>query len=412
MITLITRTARIAVLLLPALASPISHAGQPLPLEKGLVITVVTRAGLVGTAGSLDTADTETLYAVADMAADRVSFSFRIAAPGDEKAADLMKEPLSLKRMVRREDLASSNRINLSWGTDDPPMLPGQTFIQTSAAVLDSLKGQGQSAFVMGINEGGMFASAPPPPRSAGPAGVPGNIAGLMQALGVERHYYRGTLQRVEPGTVPFPVLLDGVRTTVPAVHAKGTLKYTDHERSVEFWWLDEPGNALTLKWAIGPNHAIVTRIDRPVVVAQPGHAGNGGAPAITDSPEAKSLAGKTCRAELHGIYFATGSARLLPESEGTLTALASLLSSHPDWNITIEGHTDNIGSAAYNLDLSNRRAASVRDALVSRFHVTASRLSSRGFGLTRPRESNETVEGRARNRRVEAARACGASGP
>jgi outer membrane protein OmpA-like peptidoglycan-associated protein len=127
----------------------------------------------------------------------------------------------------------------------------------------------------------------------------------------------------------------------------------------------------------------------------------------IGKSPTAQRLAGTTCRAELHGIYFATGSAKLLDESAPTMENLSALLLANPSWTVTIEGHTDNIGSADYNLTLSNRRAAAVREALTSRYHVPVTRISAKGFGLTKPRESNATDEGRARNRRVEIARAC-----
>ncbi len=383
-------------------------AGAAIPLERGLVITSVTHAGLAGSTGSLAVADTETLYSVSEVAADRIVFSFKIAAPGDQKASDLLKEPLSLKRAVRKEDLAAATRLNLSWGSDDPDMFPGQTFIQTSTAILTALKSKGETPFVMAINEGGVFSGIEVPPSvSKATGGAPLNLGGLMAALGVERHYYRGTLKRVEPGTVPVSVLFNGERTTLPAVHARGTLKYSDNERTVEFYWLDDPANALTLKWMLGKNYSLVTRIDVTPPQKGEGHGGRLGGIDIGKSPTAERLAGKTCRAELHGIYFATGSAKLLEESTATLQNLSELLNANPSWNVTIEGHTDNIGSADYNLDLSNHRAAAVRDALTGRYHVPAARISAKGFGLTKPRESNATDEGRARNRRVEVARAC-----
>ncbi|HEX4179012.1 MAG TPA: OmpA family protein, partial [Rhizomicrobium sp.] len=71
----------------------------------------------------------------------------------------------------------------------------------------------------------------------------------------------------------------------------------------------------------------------------------------------------------------------------------------------TVEGHTDNIGGDTYNLDLSKRRAAAVKNALVTRYHITADRLSTNGYGSSRPVETNDTLEGRARNRRVELTR-------
>ncbi len=375
------------------------------PLQQGLVITVVTRAGLVGNGASLAVADTETLYSVANLQDDRVWFSFSVAAPSDRKASDLLKEPLTLKRAVRKEDLVSSNRLSLFWSNEDPDLLAGQTFIQTSAAVLNALKTKGETPIVVGVNEDGMMAGlAALPAAAAGAGGAPADLSGFLSAMGVERHYYRGTLKRVEAGTVPFSVLLDGVRTTVPAVHARGTIKFTDRSLEAEFYWLDDPANALTLKWSLQKAHALVTRIDFHQPPLKASTAGPG---KLNDSPAATALAGKACRAEIPGIYFATGSARLLKESTPTLEELGSLLKANPAWTVTIEGHTDNIGSADYNLDLSNRRAAAVRKALTGTYQVPAARIRAKGFGLTKPRESNASEEGRARNRRVEIARDC-----
>jgi OOP family OmpA-OmpF porin len=83
------------------------------------------------------------------------------------------------------------------------------------------------------------------------------------------------------------------------------------------------------------------------------------------------------------------------------------VLRQHPDWVLAIEGHTDSIGGAASNQVLSERRVAAVREALVRRYGVPPARLVARGFGLTRPIAPNATLEGRARNRRVELARQC-----
>jgi OOP family OmpA-OmpF porin len=71
---------------------------------------------------------------------------------------------------------------------------------------------------------------------------------------------------------------------------------------------------------------------------------------------------------------------------------------------LDIEGHTDNVGTAQLNQDLSQKRAQAVRQALVSQFAVPPGKLTATGFGFAHPVESNDTVEGRARNRRVELA--------
>ena len=77
-------------------------------------------------------------------------------------------------------------------------------------------------------------------------------------------------------------------------------------------------------------------------------------------------------------------------------------MADHPAWALSVDGHTDNIGGDAYNLDLSKRRAAAVKQALVSRFKIADTRLATSGFGASRPKATNATLEGRAQNRRVE----------
>lgn len=76
-------------------------------------------------------------------------------------------------------------------------------------------------------------------------------------------------------------------------------------------------------------------------------------------------------------------------------------MTENPNVHAVIEGHTDNVGKPQSNLTLSQARAETVRQVLIS-FGVDPSRVEAQGFGSTKPRESNETVEGRALNRRVE----------
>jgi OmpA-OmpF porin, OOP family len=80
-------------------------------------------------------------------------------------------------------------------------------------------------------------------------------------------------------------------------------------------------------------------------------------------------------------------------------------LRANPSWRMRVEGYTDSDGGAAYNLDLSNRRAHSVVSDLVKRYKIAASRLVAVGFGLTHPVAPNTTAGGKALNRRVELVR-------
>ncbi len=123
--------------------------------------------------------------------------------------------------------------------------------------------------------------------------------------------------------------------------------------------------------------------------------------PAKNGCPRFIHLEGSTIRI-LQQVHFQTGSATILADSFPMLTEIAQLLKANADIKkMMVEGHTDNRGNAAMNLDLSKRRAASVRTWLVDH-GVEDARLSSEGYGLTRPVASNDTDEGRAANRRVE----------
>jgi OmpA-OmpF porin, OOP family len=109
-----------------------------------------------------------------------------------------------------------------------------------------------------------------------------------------------------------------------------------------------------------------------------------------------------TGRVATQGIYFDSGSDRVRPESSPTLKEIAQMLTEHPDLKLTIEGHTDNVGSAQANHDLSHKRAAAVKQVLVSTYNVDGARLESTGFGDKKPVAKNDTPEGRQQNRRVE----------
>jgi len=108
---------------------------------------------------------------------------------------------------------------------------------------------------------------------------------------------------------------------------------------------------------------------------------------------------------DVYGIYFDFNSDVLRPESEPVLREIGELLQKHGDWTLAIQGHTDNIGGDAFNLDLSNRRSAAVRKALTERYKIEGGRLTTSGFGASQPKAPNDTPEGRAKNRRVELVR-------
>ncbi|HUQ94446.1 MAG TPA: OmpA family protein [Bryobacteraceae bacterium] len=106
----------------------------------------------------------------------------------------------------------------------------------------------------------------------------------------------------------------------------------------------------------------------------------------------------------LYGILFDTDKEALKPESQPAIAEIVKLLKADPSLRIHVVGHTDNQGKTDYNLDLSKRRAASVVSALTAQ-GISPARLDAFGCGVFAPVASNETEEGRAKNRRVELTR-------
>ncbi|MBV9489754.1 MAG: OmpA family protein, partial [Verrucomicrobia bacterium] len=107
----------------------------------------------------------------------------------------------------------------------------------------------------------------------------------------------------------------------------------------------------------------------------------------------------------LYGIYFDTNRTDIKPESRPTLEQIADLLKRQPDLKLLVVGHTDNVGDFESNRDLSQRRAASVVNALVTGFGIAPDRLVPFGVSYASPVASNGTAEGRSQNRRVELVR-------
>ena len=104
----------------------------------------------------------------------------------------------------------------------------------------------------------------------------------------------------------------------------------------------------------------------------------------------------------LERVEFENNSAKIRPQSDKILNAVLAVLNEHPEFTkLGVEGHTDNRGAAGHNLDLSRRRAASVMKWLTDH-GIAKTRLSSQGFGMAKPIDSNDTDGGRQNNRRVE----------
>lgn len=153
-------------------------------------------------------------------------------------------------------------------------------------------------------------------------------------------------------------------------------------------------------------NQVDIAPIDR--VELQPEAAGAGNAVGYRmvrfaeAAPDFSKVLFASGRYVSHGILFDTDSDRLKPESAAPIQAVAKSLEANAALKLLIEGHTDSVGDARHNLDLSKRRAEAVKAVLVAQFKVDAARLTTEGLGATKPIDTNDTPQGRAQNRRVE----------
>ena len=289
-----------------------------------------------------------------------------------------------------RADVDTAARLRFFHDQHAPEAHPGYTMHSLSRAIYREVRaGRTHSMQIMSIDV------------------APG--ASLTQALGIggARRVpvrWRGTIAPASPGTVPFPVLLDGRRVQLRALHLRGDFTARQGRWQPEFWVLADSTYPLILK-SVGAHRETTnvlqtTRIDLPA-------KGDGRKGSLPGGGTLEGELAASCRVELPGIYFAFNSAHIAGASDRAIAELAGILSRHPDWTATLEGHTDSIGSAAANRTLSEKRVAAVRARLVERHQVNAARLKVVGYGAARPREPNGTIEGRARNRRVELVRDC-----
>lgn len=293
---------------------------------------------------------------------------YRITASGEVPADDGsgLRE-VSIVRRVRAEDQRGARTLRTYFHTGDAEQF-SNTVPGLSAAMLNDL-------------------------RKTGRAQLTWLDVGVLFGMTVVRRELSGTIARVDDGTTTLPMLVNGRRVRLPVIHAKGRLSDGAGAEDVEFHALDDPDNPILLRSRVPGFSSAVIKIDYPQ--PKPGHA---------SSPIESELAARR-PAEIYGIYFSFARADIRPQSERVLEDIAGLLARHPDWSLRIVGHTDGIGGDAANLDLSQRRAESVKAALVRRYGIAADRLLTGGFGESQPKDSNDTPEGRALNRRVELTR-------
>ena len=394
--------------------SSAAESGSQVPVRPGL--TVVTAIAQYG-------GDYESIKRIQQVSATAVNLSYRadnVANP----LGGLQKETgdqtpksggsVTASRTVRTQDLQTAHDYMEWFGSNQPEVMPGTTAISVSREVLAELKGKGETEFSFRVGGlkgmAGSLLGALGQLAGGGAAGAPQGARDLANMGKAEC-----ILKRAGSGLASFPVLLNDRRISLPAVHAQ----CSTNDGLNDFYFLDDLANPLVLAWKLGSSDTLqVVKISYPPppaaspaaasssasAGADAGAGGGGGAGAGGGQHIEQELK-QTGQAEVYGIYFDFASDKIKPESEPVLHEIADALTHNPTWKLRVEGHTDNIGGDEYNMDLSQRRAEAVKSALVTRYHIAADRLTPRGFGATRPKEPNDTLAGRARNRRVELVR-------
>lgn len=354
------------------------HLDPPPALSPGLMIgqTLHAPAGLGGC--TAESCDRESLVSVAEVSPQAVAYVWEYIEW--HTGQDTVREKVVTE--VSPADLARAERWRdyVGGSGDEVQRYPGYTTFTISTALYDRLRAEGTAPYaVMSLED----------------KDLPGPVAALSRARPTPV-LWRGTLTRLSAAPEPFPMIVDGRRVTVPALRLEGRFTATRQRRwEPDIWVLADREHPLFLKVAVGEHVWQTVRIDT-------------GAGEVDGVPEAlEGALARDCRVELPGIYFGFNSAELYAASEPAIAAFAEILGRHPAWMGTVEGHTDDVGTEGFNRTLSERRAAAVLDRLVTAHGIEPGRLRTVGHGESTPRESNETIEGRARNRRVEFARDC-----
>lgn len=264
-------------------------------------------------------------------------------------------------RNILVADRQSSAIYVLGFGENMPVAIPGTTSIGISGASLVELRTTGKTA--------------------------------LSLAYDAQLSRIPGQLTLVEKD-ITIPILVEGRLILVPTVHATGNFASGEKTGIGDFYFLDNKNNPLMLQSTIQFSWEKQLRAERIIGVA----AG------VSMRPAMEQALSTLRKYDLYGLHFNFNKATLRSESSDLIKDVAITLKNNPTWTLQINGHTDSIGDAGYNLKLSAERAASVAAALVQE-GVASTRLATTGLGETQPKGNNATLEGRALNRRVELVR-------
>lgn len=305
----------------------------------------------------------------------------KIISAGDMNAKDPPKRGTGT-RAIDVADLANAHHLMHYFRIGKTEHFPGSLPLNASAEVINQLRSGTPTQFD--------FQADPTTTLGAQFQGHTTLIESQFNWNG--QFMYKCTLRRVGATDLAFPVLVNGTRIDLPVIHAMCPQGAPGTDEA-HFYFLDQPSNAILLATVLSAfdSRSQTIKIEFPL----PGAMKN----AATDMEQQLAQRKKV---QIYGIYFDFDSSTIKPESEVVLKQISDILHNNPTWKLSVAGHTDNVGDGVFNQSLSERRAVSVKNALVTEYKIAPDRLSTSGYGASQPIDTNTTVEGRARNRRVE----------
>ncbi|MGD9671475.1 MAG: OmpA family protein [Hyphomicrobiaceae bacterium] len=265
---------------------------------------------------------------------------------------------LNVTRKLRTTDRQSSKAYVIGYAQNMPNLMPSTTSLGISAVSLVELREAGRTSLALVYD--------------AKQSRIGGELSLVQKDIRVR-------------------LLVEDKIIEVPALLARGTFKDGNKSGTGEFYFLDNKNNPMMLQSTLAFSWETVPRSEKIVRVA----AGSSMKSAMEQSLSTLR------RYDVYGLRFDFDKATLRSESASLIKDIAETLKKNPTWTLQVNGHTDSIGDAAYNMKLSAARAATVVTEL-TRLGVAAPRLKAAGLGSSQPKEDNGTLQGRAINRRVE----------
>ena len=361
--------------------------GPRIPLQPGLVVTSV-----VATPDGDDEAESRFISAT------RTSLTLT-------HRSLISDDPVGTTRTLRRSDLAEASSLRYPLATESQQQIDGTTALGLSTRGLRELIESGSTAITLHVG------NATPAARGEGAdlageldalLGEDNPLSGIEEAVNRQAEY--GTLNEDEraqgaqvvgdvrrlglatgrlrnTGPLKVAVIVNDRRVLLDAVTATGSLSNGRDEFPVSAVFLDDPANPLALRLDINGEAMHVTRI---------GYAQS----SLAYASQVEQALQRQCRVDVYGLAFAPGGDTLQPGSEETLATLRSVFTRHPDWTVAVLSH----GDGGVPLSLSERRAQAIRAALANE---DGARLVAVPLPRRAPLASNNTVAGRALNRRT-----------